>query len=67
MLTPAGGIVRANPEHTCTECGRDLRNVTRYPGPIQFRCVNRACGQSCLPGVAQPMRVPAGAALGVWS
>jgi len=66
MLTPAGGIVRANPEHTCHECRRELTNVTRYPGPVQFRCVNRACDPSCLARIAQPVR-PGGAALGLWS
>lgn len=67
MLTPAGGIVRSNPEHTCTECRSDLRNVTRYPGPVQFRCVNRACGQCILPRAAKPFRANTGAGLGLWN
>ncbi|KWT89321.1 MULTISPECIES: hypothetical protein [unclassified Variovorax] len=67
MLTPAGGIIRTNPEHVCTNCRQELRNMTRYPGPVQFRCVNRACAHCALPPIQQPARVPTGAALGLWS
>lgn len=61
MLTPSSGVIRtpSSQAHTCHDCGRELVNMTRYPGPVQFRCVNRACTQSCLPVVAQAARNPA--------
>lgn len=67
MLTPSGGIVRTNHEHTCVECRRDLTNVTRYPGPIRFRCHNRACALCELPPVLESPRIPTGSVLGLWS
>lgn len=52
MDTPASGIVRtAHTEHRCTDCRGVLTNVTRYPGPLMYRCLNRACPQCALPKV----------------